>query len=225
MGKGRGRRPRRGAACFPSASAARAAASSRSASATAEFTPPEISRVHPARAEAPRRGVLRRSRARFDTEVDRAVITVPAYFNDAQRTGHAATPARIAGLEVLRIINEPTAASLAYGLDKQHDRTSSPCYDLGGGTFDISILERRGRRLPGALDQRRHAPRRRRHRPAADANACSRQVAGSAAARTRPSDVQEIRKAVIQAKMRSFRARGDGAATAARVSRAPSSRR
>jgi Fe-S protein assembly chaperone HscA len=74
----------------------------------------------------------------FDNEVDRAVITVPAYFNDAQRTA-TRDAGRIAGLEVLRIINEPTAASLAYGLDKRHTGVIA-VYDLGGGTFDISIL-------------------------------------------------------------------------------------
>src|SRR5206468_200680 len=73
-----------------------------------------------------------------DNEVDRAVITVPAYFNDAQRTA-TRDAGRIAGLEVLRIINEPTAASLAYGLDKKHSGVIA-VYDLGGGTFDISIL-------------------------------------------------------------------------------------
>jgi molecular chaperone DnaK len=72
-------------------------------------------------------------------KITQAVITVPAYFNDAQRqaTKDAGT---IAGLEVLRIINEPTAASLAYGLDKKRDQTIA-VYDLGGGTFDISILQ------------------------------------------------------------------------------------
>jgi molecular chaperone DnaK len=71
--------------------------------------------------------------------VSRAVITVPAYFNDAQRqaTKEAGT---IAGLEVMRIVNEPTAAALAYGLDKKKDETIA-VYDFGGGTFDISILE------------------------------------------------------------------------------------
>jgi molecular chaperone DnaK len=71
--------------------------------------------------------------------VTKAVITVPAYFNDAQRqaTKEAGT---IAGLEVLRIVNEPTAAALAYGLDKKKDETIA-VYDFGGGTFDISILE------------------------------------------------------------------------------------
>ncbi|MCX7718601.1 MAG: molecular chaperone DnaK [Candidatus Sumerlaeaceae bacterium] len=72
-------------------------------------------------------------------KVTQAVITVPAYFNDSQRQA-TKDAGRIAGLEVLRIINEPTAASLAYGLDKKKDETIA-VYDLGGGTFDISILE------------------------------------------------------------------------------------
>ena len=102
-----------------------------------EFTPPEISAF-----------ILRELKRRaedffaaegdIDPEVDRAVITVPAYFNDAQRTA-TRDAGRIAGLEVLRIINEPTAASLAYGLDKRHTGLIA-VYDLGGGTFDISIL-------------------------------------------------------------------------------------
>ncbi|SKB71225.1 molecular chaperone DnaK [Sphingopyxis flava] len=72
-------------------------------------------------------------------KVEQAVITVPAYFNDAQRQA-TKDAGKIAGLEVLRIINEPTAAALAYGLDKQDNKTIA-VYDLGGGTFDISILE------------------------------------------------------------------------------------
>ena len=72
-------------------------------------------------------------------KVDQAVITVPAYFNDAQRQA-TKDAGKIAGLEVLRIINEPTAASLAYGLDKNDGQTIA-VYDLGGGTFDVSILE------------------------------------------------------------------------------------
>ena len=72
--------------------------------------------------------------------VDQAVITVPAYFNDSQRQA-TKDAGKIAGLEVLRIINEPTAAALAYGLDKQSDGQTIAVYDLGGGTFDISILE------------------------------------------------------------------------------------
>ena len=72
-------------------------------------------------------------------KVSQAVITVPAYFNDAQRQA-TKDAGKIAGLEVLRIINEPTAAALAYGLDKSGTKTIA-VYDLGGGTFDISILE------------------------------------------------------------------------------------
>ncbi|MDG1171069.1 MAG: Hsp70 family protein, partial [Sulfitobacter sp.] len=72
-------------------------------------------------------------------EVTQAVITVPAYFNDAQRQA-TKDAGKIAGLEVLRIINEPTAAALAYGLDKENTQTIA-VYDLGGGTFDVTILE------------------------------------------------------------------------------------
>src|SRR4051812_6067188 len=102
-----------------------------------EFTPPEISAFI-------LRDLKHRAEAFFaqqgdpDADVDRAVITVPAYFNDAQRTA-TRDAGRIAGLEVLRIINEPTAASLAYGLDKRHTGLIA-VYDFGGGTFDISIL-------------------------------------------------------------------------------------
>ncbi|MEQ9689765.1 MAG: molecular chaperone DnaK [Bauldia litoralis] len=73
------------------------------------------------------------------SQVDQAVITVPAYFNDAQRQA-TKDAGKIAGLEVLRIINEPTAAALAYGLDKKEGQTIA-VYDLGGGTFDVSVLE------------------------------------------------------------------------------------
>ncbi|HEY3043952.1 MAG TPA: Fe-S protein assembly chaperone HscA [Vicinamibacterales bacterium] len=102
-----------------------------------EFTAPEISAFilrelkHRAEAHFAEQGEV-------DAEVDRAVITVPAYFNDAQRTA-TRDAGRIAGLDVLRIINEPTAASLAYGLDKRHAGLIA-VYDFGGGTFDISIL-------------------------------------------------------------------------------------
>jgi Fe-S protein assembly chaperone HscA len=102
-----------------------------------QFTPPEVSafilRELKRRAEE-----FFASRGEIDPDVDRAVITVPAYFNDAQRTA-TRDAGRIAGLEVLRIINEPTAASLAYGLDRRHAGLIA-VYDLGGGTFDISIL-------------------------------------------------------------------------------------
>ncbi|HAO41241.1 MAG TPA: molecular chaperone DnaK [Afipia sp.] len=77
--------------------------------------------------------------AHLGQKVDQAVITVPAYFNDAQRQA-TKDAGKIAGLEVLRIINEPTAAALAYGLDKTKNGTIA-VYDLGGGTFDVSILE------------------------------------------------------------------------------------
>ena len=77
--------------------------------------------------------------AKLGEKVTQAVITVPAYFNDAQRQA-TKDAGRIAGLEVLRIINEPTAAALAYGLDRQGREETIAVYDLGGGTFDISIL-------------------------------------------------------------------------------------
>ncbi len=74
------------------------------------------------------------------SEVSEAVITVPAYFNDAQRQA-TKEAGEIAGLNVRRIINEPTAAALAYGLDKKHEDSKIAVFDLGGGTFDISVLE------------------------------------------------------------------------------------
>ena len=73
-------------------------------------------------------------------KVEKAVITVPAYFNDAERQA-TADAGKIAGLEVERIINEPTAAALAYGLDNTDKDETILVYDLGGGTFDVSILE------------------------------------------------------------------------------------
>jgi len=72
-------------------------------------------------------------------EVTEAVVTVPAYFNDSQRQA-TKDAGKIAGLEVKRIINEPTAAALAYGMDKQRGDRKIAVYDLGGGTFDISII-------------------------------------------------------------------------------------
>jgi molecular chaperone DnaK (HSP70) len=96
------------------------------------FTPPEISAF-----------ILRELKERasrfFGEEVTQAVITVPAYFNDAQRQA-TKDAGHLAGLEVLRIVNEPTAASLAYGIDKREEAVVA-VYDLGGGTFDISILK------------------------------------------------------------------------------------
>jgi molecular chaperone DnaK len=96
-----------------------------------EITPPEVS-AHVLRT------LKQRAEAFFGEPVERAVITVPAYFNDAQRQA-TKDAGRIAGLEVLRIVNEPTAASLAYGLQKLAEGIIA-VYDLGGGTFDISIL-------------------------------------------------------------------------------------
>merc|ERR1711953_1062061 len=72
-------------------------------------------------------------------KVTHAVVTVPAYFNDGQR-GATKDAGVIAGMTVLRIINEPTAAAIAYGLDKKHKDTNIIVYDLGGGTFDVSLL-------------------------------------------------------------------------------------
>ncbi|MCH7228084.1 Hsp70 family protein [Haloferula sp. A504] len=79
---------------------------------------------------------------RLETEVRKAVITVPAYFNDAQRSA-TKRAGELAGLEVARIVNEPTAAALAYGLDKLGEKARVAVYDLGGGTFDLSVLEMR----------------------------------------------------------------------------------
>jgi molecular chaperone DnaK len=97
-----------------------------------EYSPPEISAM-----------VLQKLRedaeAKLGDDVKQAVITVPAYFNDAQRQA-TKDAGQIAGLEVLRIVNEPTAASLAYGLDKVGRDEEIAVYDLGGGTFDISAL-------------------------------------------------------------------------------------
>src|SRR5215475_12417194 len=97
-----------------------------------EYTPPDISaRVLRKLKEA--------AEAYLGHKVEKAVITVPAYFNDAQRQA-TKDAGKIAGLDVLRIINEPTAAALAYGLDKKKDEKVA-VFDLGGGTYDISVLE------------------------------------------------------------------------------------
>ncbi len=99
------------------------------------FTPPEISAYI-------LRQLKRNAERFFGEPVTQAVITVPAYFNDAQRQA-TKDAGRMAGLEVLRLVNEPTAAALAYGLDRAKEGTIA-VYDLGGGTFDISILKLRG---------------------------------------------------------------------------------
>ena len=97
-----------------------------------QFAPQQISAMVLAKMKAD-------AEAHLGEKIAQAVITIPAYFNDAQRQA-TKDAGKIAGLEVLRIINEPTAASLAYGLDKKKDEKIS-VFDLGGGTFDVSILE------------------------------------------------------------------------------------
>ena len=98
-----------------------------------QYSPPEISAMILQKLKAD-------AEAKLGETVDSAVITVPAYFNDDQRQA-TKDAGKIAGLEVKRIINEPTAAALAYGLDKEATDQTILVFDLGGGTFDVSVLE------------------------------------------------------------------------------------
>ena len=122
-----------------------------------EYSPPEISAMILQKLQAD-------AEAKLGEKVTQAVITVPAYFNDAQRQA-TKDAGQIAGLEVLRIINEPTAAALAYGLDKKKRRDDRGLRPRRRHVRHLDPARRRGR-LRGHRDQRRHLPRRRRLRPA-----------------------------------------------------------
>ncbi len=164
-----------------------------------QFTPPEIS-AFVLRELKHRAEEFFREQGEFDFEVDRAVITVPAYFNDAQRTA-TRDAGRLAGLEVLRIINEPTAASLAYGLDAR-DRGAIAVYDLGGGTFDISILRVEDKVFQVlATNGDTHLGGDDIDRLLMDAVIRELEAAGASVTALSGEAVQSIRKAVIQTKI------------------------
>ena len=118
-----------------------------------QYSPPEISAMILQKLKAD-------AEAKLGETVDSAVITVPAYFNDDQRQA-TKDAGKIAGLDVKRIINEPTAASLAYGLDKETADHTILVFDLGGGTFDVSVLEIGDGVFEVEVDRRRQPPRRR----------------------------------------------------------------
>ena len=123
-----------------------------------EYAPPEVSAMILTKMKTD-------AEAKLGEKITQAVITVPAYFNDSQRQA-TKDAGKIAGLEVLRIINEPTAAALAYGLDKKNTEQTIAVYDLGGGTFDISILHFGEGVYEVEFDERRYLSRRRRLRSA-----------------------------------------------------------
>ena len=207
-----------------------------------QFSPPEISAMILSKLKAD-------AETRLGEKITQAVITVPAYFNDSQRQA-TKDAGKIAGLEVLRIINEPTAASLAYGLDKKKDEKIA-VYDLGGGTFDISVLEigdgvfevkatNGDTHLGGddwdnahhGLDSRRIQTRAR-HGPAQAARRASTHQGRSRKGQDRPFQLADLRhqpavhhggRQRAEAHPKNFDPREDGAAHATICSSAPSGR-
>ncbi len=152
-----------------------------------QYSPPEISAMILQKLKAD-------AEAKLGETVDAAVITVPAYFNDDQRQA-TKDAGKIAGLDVKRIINEPTAASLAYGLDKEATDQTILVFDLGGGTFDVSILGDRRRRIRGEVDRRRQPPRRR-QLGQGDRRVAGRRVQARPGRRPRPG--QELAAAALR---------------------------
>ena len=130
-----------------------------------------------------------------------AIISVPAYYNDNQR--HAVKEAgRLAGFEVKRIVNEPTAAALAYGFNRGLDQKVL-VYDLGGGTFDVSVLQLSAERLRGAGHRRRHLPRAAWTSTTGSSTGCSTSSGGStrSTSPSRPSRMQRVKNAAEAAKI------------------------